>query len=561
MAAVTKAAIETAVDSSPVSRFQTTDGSAILCLAGPLVLVVGILLRVIAAFHTGALVDEMTYQYLGAYTWKHGFPDIRPEFLQVAKPFLYHPPFFFFVLGGWFSLWGNDGLTTARMLSVLVSAVLMALVYLMARDIFGQRVATTALIFIAFDPWLILINQAVYIENTQMLFVVVAVWMYWRATRAGADAGSNRIGAFVLAGVALGLAVIYKQIGAYLLIAVAINYVLTGRLYGRGHGWMIGIATALVAVYALSMQLAFGSTFDNETIDQIRRTFYLRHAAGLNYGPLTAVRAILETYWVFPITIVALVIGGVTAIVLTVRIWRGKSSADSVIVSWSMAAVVFACAIALKSPHYFILWLIPLYILLASQTLPALAWLSARTAGSRRAPIGDEFQREWTPSRPKAEGAERERRITASRFLAVGLAVIVVINLWSFHARFMSGSKDALEQAISYVNTVVPPNAIVAVVGSAGPELTRPYVQFPANTRSQLFRRTRSRNRMSYLFIYWSLTNPIPTTLGHLNYYCRDGVTFRGFNDNAEVCRLVPDRLTRLASFSADDDYQKMHHP
>ncbi|HEV3312954.1 MAG TPA: glycosyltransferase family 39 protein [Chloroflexota bacterium] len=486
-------------------------------------LVAGVTLRVIAALQTGALVDELTYQYLGASVWKHDIPEIRPEFGQLSQPFLWHPPFFFFLLGRWFSLWGNDGLVTARLLSVVVSAVMLCLVYIVARKISGARVALLALFLIALDPWLILINQAVYIENSQMVLTLLAIWAYWGATRQDANANKGAyILRYALAGFAVGVVVIYKHIGAYLLLAVFVNLLLTRGRHRLGHVYLLATAAVVLAIYSGAMHTIFGSLFDQETIAQVRRTLGLSSAPGLNYGPVTAATAIVQTYWIFPITILTLLAGALAAGVCVVRQAMGKRQGETLILSWAVAAVISGAGIALKSPHYFILWLIPLYLLLSEQTPAVIVSVTSRL--------------------------RKERRYVAWE-TGAALALVLVLNLWSFHARFMSGASDSLESAVAYVNTHVPSNAIVAVDASAGPDLTRPYRSFPADTRKELYRR-----RAQYLFLYWSLTNPIPVTLGDISTYCIQSHRFDGFNDHVQVCRLIVGRLSPQASRAGDDD-------
>ena len=55
-----------------------------------------------------------------------------------------------------------------------------------------------------------------------------------------------------------------------------------------------------------------------------------------------------------------------------------RKQADTLFLSWALGGVLFALGIALKSPHYLILWLVPLYIVISGElvrgykSLPAL---------------------------------------------------------------------------------------------------------------------------------------------------------------------------------------------
>src|SRR5437016_4075519 len=70
-------------------------------------LIVAFLVRFYAALHTGLEVDEPIYRNAAASLLQYGSPGIRPTFLHQFVPFLYHTPFFFYELAGWFYLWGS----------------------------------------------------------------------------------------------------------------------------------------------------------------------------------------------------------------------------------------------------------------------------------------------------------------------------------------------------------------------------------------------------------------------------------------------------------------------
>lgn len=476
-------------------------------------LVAGVGLRILAANHLGTLVDEPVYQAVGAFTWQHGYPALRPPAGQALTPFLYQPPFFFYLLGGWFALWHSSSLIVARYLSVVVSGIVLALVYVVSRRLMGRAAALVALFLVALDPWIILTNAAVYLENSQLVLILVAVWAYWRATRADASMRRDYAVRYLVAGIALGAVIVYKQIGGYLVLAVLINLLLTRGRHWRGHAYLLGTAAVMLAAYVLAMHLAFGTVFDQQTFTQLLRTLGLRYSPGLNYDLPTLVRAILETYWVFVITIAAMVVGGVVAVISLVQHLRGRREGETVVLSWALAALLFAPVIALKSPHYFVLWLLPLYLLIAGEAVAVAARMRARLG--REPGLG---------------------RLA----VAGGLAVVLLANAWSFQARFLSGAPDALRSAVTYVNQEVPAADVVAAQNYIGTQIRSPYVSMQTTPDGLLA------SGASFVVLYWSLAEPIPSSLGDVSGYCRRASpTFNGFNDHAEVCRVSPARLTQ----------------
>ena len=92
-------------------------------------LVLAFLVRFYAALHTGIEVDEPIYRDAAAMVLAHiqalpdslinnpmkqdtstiallyGYPSIRPAYLHPTIPFLYHPPFYLWLLAEWFKLW------------------------------------------------------------------------------------------------------------------------------------------------------------------------------------------------------------------------------------------------------------------------------------------------------------------------------------------------------------------------------------------------------------------------------------------------------------------------
>ncbi len=466
-----------------------------------LFLIVALAARLYASFHAGLEVDEPIYRYAAAYAAQFGFPSVRAEATRQFLPFLYHPPFFLWLLALWFKLWGSGSYLTGRLFSVLCSAVMLGLLYGFVRAHISKGVALLALIFVGSDAWISFTNQAIYLENSQMIFIILAVWAYWSASKANSLDNRQYALRYLLAGLLIGWVLVFKQIGGSILIGVLANMVMQ-RKHWLGHVILLIVVLEVVAVYALSMHAAFGSLFDSATLTQIRRTLWERQSAGLTYSPSTALKAIASRYFIFPVTILTLVGGSLLAVVRFIQHLLGKRKEEyPIVLGWALGGVVFALSISLKSPHYMILWLVPLYIFLSK-----------------------ELYRIFT-ARPK---------IKRRYMRGILLAGLLVVNLWSFQARFLNLPGDALAQVDAYINSHIPSDAVVLTEDYIGVDISPQYMNINLeDTPAKVFK-----SGATYAALYWSTTEPLPTSLGNINRYCIPSKIFSGFKDTTEVCKI-----------------------
>lgn len=122
-------------------------------------------------------------------------------------------------------------------------------------------------------------------------------------------------------------------------------------------------AGCVVSVYMAIMHVVFGDLFDSAIFIQFRRTLGVRASPGSTYSLWVALEALSSRYWIFPTTILYLLGGSLLTLIRCFRLFTQKQRnvEDIFVVSWSASGVFFALAISLKSPHYMILWLVPLY--------------------------------------------------------------------------------------------------------------------------------------------------------------------------------------------------------
>ena len=484
-----------------------------------LLLAIALLVRLYAAFHTGLEVDEPIYHNAAVLALRYGYPSIRPAYHHPVIPFLYHPPFYLFLLMNWFKLWESISYLTGRMLSVITSLIMLLLLYGFTKQVLGRKVVLIALVLVSSDVWIIFTNQAIYLENSLMLLIILAIWVYWRATNTLPVSRSRYLAWYGLAGLLVGCVIIYKQIGGFIVLVILLNLLLQ-RKHWLGHAVLCGVMLLVVAGYGLAMHLAFGMLYDTALLDQLYRTLGEKAAPGLNDGLLVAFQAIWNRYWIFLVTIVVLLGGSaITLLRYFQELFRQRNVSQPVIISWALGGVLFALGISLKSPHYMILWIVPLYLVLAQEVYEALR--------NRR-------------SRIRLHGFSHR-----ARTLGLLLCVLFLVgDTWGFQARFLNAHGDSLQQADSYINETLPPTAIVLTQNYIGVDLVPQFLDITLITTPQQI----LQKGVTFMALYWSDTEPISPSLGPVNRYCLPMKEFTGFKDHVEVCKIDPIALAAVAN-------------
>jgi 4-amino-4-deoxy-L-arabinose transferase-like glycosyltransferase len=474
-------------------------------------LLIMLVIRLYAALHAGLEVDEPIYRDAALLTFQYGYPALRPAYLHPVIPFLYHPPFFLFFLAEWFKLWGNTSYLTGRMSSVSVSLVMLLLLYIMTKQIMGRKVAFVSLLLIGCDPWIVFTNQAIYLENSLMIIIILTFWAYWRATRTAPSSYVRYLGWYACAGLLAGCAIIYKQIGGIVIPAIGLSLLLQ-RKHWYGHLILFICALLVVESYVLSMHHTFGALYDSATLDQLWRTLGQKKAPGLNDSVITALEAIWSLYWMFFITILVLVVGAALSLMRYVQhLLQRNMIHQPVILSWAAGGVVFALGISLKSPHYMILWIVPLYLIVAQE-------------------IVEVFWKKKLPFHLHVKGF-----LPYAPAFGLLLCVLILIgDAWGVQARFSHIPGDALRQSEAYMNETLPPDAIVLTQNYIGVDLTPQFLDITLVTTPQLI----LQKKVTYMALYWSQTQPISPGLGPVNRYCMPMKTFNGFKDHVEVCKI-----------------------
>jgi len=394
--------------------------------------------------------DEPVYASIGRTLLLHGTLNDRIEAGLPWAPFLFHPPFYFLVLDGWFRVFGA-GIPAARALSVVSSLVAFALVWALLRRLYDVRLATITTTLLVFDGWLLFVERVSYIENTLMVLVVLTLVLYRRALEHPTTAR------LVLAGASLGATAVFKQTGAYLLVVVLLHAFI--RRDRRAHLAIFGTAFLVIAAYVSYMGIAYDygghDWFVTDTLIQLRRTFGLRASGGTLTSPLKALHLLSRQYAVFLPSLLVAISAFVVMVVRVVQCVRRRSFAPvehvGLLFAWSWGAVVTFAAISLRFPEYFVLVLVPLYCYLYVE---AVLFVGKRREGAGSARSGL-VRRGWVAP------------------AAVGL--LVALGLGSATLRVYSRHDNALGAVAAYARAHIPHGATVITIESIGDEIPQPW--------------------------------------------------------------------------------------
>lgn len=301
--------------------------------------------------------DEPVYTNVANAISQVGFPAFLITGNGQPAFYTYHPPFHFFLMDGWYRLIGHSDIVAGRLLNSIMSIVVvgatMAIVRVITRDRFLTVVAGAIL---AVDGWFAYSSLLVKLDIVALAIGTIGMLLFMLSLKKG------RAEYALLAGIAVGVAVIYKHVAAIFLLAVIINWILTRRNHYL-HGVTLLYAGILLTMYISTMVLIVGQPYVDATVVQIRRTLGVQEARGLTYGFTEAIQALITTYWAFSGSILLLGLGGLCAFRKAISHWQGEELELSPITSWVMSAALMLALIRLRNPHYMIYLIVPVAII------------------------------------------------------------------------------------------------------------------------------------------------------------------------------------------------------
>jgi len=458
--------------------------------------------------------DEPVYTAVAQRTIELGYPNLKGEGnVYHTEPYLYHPPFDFYLKAFWFQHVEVPDIGAGRILSSVEAMASLAIAYFCLKDISGRKAAVIGLVLLATDGWLIYTNRLNLIENAMMLLGVFGVWIYIKATKTG------KAPYYLAAGFFLAFAAIYKHTGLPFLAVPIINLMIIRKDW-KNHIILIQAMAIVVLIYMATMWAVWGSVFTFQTWVQIERALGNIGSRGLNYGFSDAISAVTQTYWVFSATIAALAGVGLTiAFRIQQVVFRGKQLFNSVLLSWAIAAFFFLGAIALKAPHYLITALVPGYMFIASE-------------------IGNLLERVEGKIKVGRGNVQLEKNKKILNVGLLGLALAVVVNLFTWTVRFAQRYDNALLETYDFFRTV-PVTARIIADDCIGVAIQQPYFNPDRHASEQGIKDANP----DYVALYTSQTQKTPGEAALKSLLSNSTLIrrFSGFKEVIEVYQVNGD--------------------
>ena len=458
---------------------------------GVLVLGAAAILRFWRLGSLGWQYDEITY-HLVASNVMHGNLTEKVTYGARWQPFLYQPPWYPYLLAGWFKLTA-DTIASARVLGVLFSLCSLVLAWALIRRQAGEKAALFATVPLAFDGWLLYVDRVSYIENL-VLAVILAGWVAYQWAL-----GRPSWQRFAVAGLAFGAAACLKYTGLYVILAVALAWLIVRRDH-KGHLVMLGTALGLLAIDQAVLLAWWGRYYRQESLLQLRRVLGIQSSGGTLTSSGSLAHLLFAQYRIFIPSLLIAVAGVVLVIRYLWRCYRARDWApvrhQAILFSWSLAGMLTFGLSNLRFPQYFALVLVPLYLLF------------------------------WT---------EAWRRLRAvPRFALLAMAVAGgLVSLW---LSVQGQASNPMQQVQRYAASHIPAQAVVVADEQAGDLLSQPYCReqqaIPCLHRARYVITWRT-----YLQSTWRLGDPA------FHQMMRGAVplaSFSGFSGTATVWRLAP---------------------
>lgn len=411
---------------SAVSARMPDNGVALAFLVA---LVAGICLRF------WRLGTSPAWQWDEAVYWRvsenvqHGVLAEHAVYGLPAEPFLYQPPVYFKIMAAWYDLVGAS-IYHARLFGVACTAVMLVLLFLLLIQLHGRQIALLAVVPVMFDGWLLYIERISYIENALMILVVLGLLAYQWAL------DTLVWWHFLLAGIALGASASFKQTGAYIVVAVLLCWLISGKQH-RGHLILFSSAVAVIAAYLWLMVVKYDTPghawYIDQSLVQVRRVLGLQKSGGTLTSPGSAIHLLTQQYKYFIPSLLIAACAVVTAVRRTWQCYRARSwepaRPNALLYAWFCTGVVVFGSSSLKFPQYFVLILLPGYCYF------------------------------WT---------EFARWDLGKRWRDFGPVAAAVIGICSFLLTVPVFNVNSLEEVQAYAAKDIPANAIVVTEQSIG---------------------------------------------------------------------------------------------
>lgn len=399
---------------------------------------------------TGApdvVVDEVVYSQAGSNVITEN------RISWGDDPIYVHPPLFFLLIGGWLWLFGAteasvlDQIDMARGLTNALSALAVIAVGALVLALLPHRrmgrsllLASIAMLLVVLDPVIQRYGRLAYIEAAAVLLGLVAILLsVWL--------GSLRWQYVLIVGAAIGAALLTKEIAIILAAVPLVASLLQPQRPRMGRELLtLGFGVLIWSTFPLwSLQLGSLGEFLTEKTATLKRLLGILQTTGWNREGVSFLDGVIDKADVYASSYLLLALG----VPLLVWAWRRRSEDAGMrvlaaMILLSYAFLGYALFLGQNNEQFYSFGIIPVAIGVA-------IFLDRLIA-------------------PVPHPDLRLRRSSSIRrmrtFLAVlGLSVLVVASLVSWGVRYGSATDAAFRDMVTYVDTNVPPCALVNASG------------------------------------------------------------------------------------------------
>lgn len=271
-------------------------------------LVISILVLTLSVTHLALIPatptesDEYPYKNIAVTKIEVGFPAENFHQGGELEWFTYQPPFYFYLLAGWFQIVGQYSIVAGRVLSSLIATLLvaavMAYVYVLTRD---KRQTIFSGITTSIAGWTMYTSLLIKLDTPSTTIGVIGLTLFMLAIQ------RESVLIAILSGAVIGFAADFKHIGICFLLVVIVHWILTFR-HHKIHAVVIPMVLILIAAYVIGMVLEVKQPYIDGTYVQILRSTGAQTARGLNYSNEVAIQALIHTYWAFAGTIITFIV-------------------------------------------------------------------------------------------------------------------------------------------------------------------------------------------------------------------------------------------------------------
>lgn len=450
--------------------------------------------------------DESLYTAIARHVTQLGYPAIILDPREAPVPFLFQPPFHSYLLSGWHSLVG-DSIYAGRLLSSLIGVGAVGLCMVLVERITNSyRVAALAGVFVALDGWSTYSGILVKLDVATLLVGMVGLLIYTKALR------ENSLRFALLAGIAVGAAVIYKHTGIVIAGAIVINWLLFVRGQHQLHYKVLGAALVVVVAYIGIMYAIWGQAYLDESFSQVRRIFGFRESPGLNYGVKEVLNALFNQYWIFAGSILAILGGGVITLIRTWQmLFKGREGTPTLLLAWAIASGAILSLVPLHNTHHVVLLIVPLYCVIAYELTGLLG------------------------------GAGKVRARNAALLAVAGILALSVATLGLRVVTMSDG--NALRDVQTYVAQNIPEDQSILTEQTICMLVKNPCYQL-GMIRSQ---KALVRAKPEYLIVYTTTTFPVRETAA-FKAAIQGAVleaTIKGWKEEIEIYKLKKELFSR----------------